>query len=311
MVECAVCKKTFENDTSLHGHIKAHKMFMYEYYQKMFPRFDKFDGKLILFKDKEQYLTTDFNSVENMRHWLLAQPDKQRKRYLQGLLEKRQDAKGLAYAPSQVELRSLKIPGIHYLNSVFGNYYVLTELMGFKNRYSFPAKLEMTDLFKEPKAMIFIDSREQTPLEFDCPTEVVALKFGDYSFVEPVKTGCCYIERKSLGDFIGTLSGGYERFEREIIRAKEAGAYLVVLVEEDLANAIKFRELSSVFSEAKKVKPTFVFHNVRELIQKYGHVQFLFVKNRDAARDMVKKLFCYGEQLKKIDLQYYYDVGLL
>ena len=43
-----------------------------------------------------------------------------------------------------------------------------------------------------------------------------------------------YIERKSITDFIGTMSGGYERFKREVERAREQDAKLIVLVEESL-----------------------------------------------------------------------------
>ena len=70
MVECVICNKEFENDRKLHAHLKAHKMRMAAYYQTPFPRFDKHDGKIIKFKNKAQYLETEFNSRTNLRLWL-------------------------------------------------------------------------------------------------------------------------------------------------------------------------------------------------------------------------------------------------
>ena len=140
-----------------------------------------------------------------------------------------------------------------------------------------------------------------------CASEVQGLKFGDYSFYDAEKAGNVFVERKSLNDFIGTLSGGFERFEREIERAKEAKAYLVILVEEGLSNAIKFNVMEQIARIGMKVTPEYVFHNVRELIQRHNHIQFLFVKGREEAADMIQKLFSYGEQIRQVDLQYRYD----
>ena len=38
-VKCAVCGKEFETERQLHGHLKAHKLRMAEYYQKYFKDF--------------------------------------------------------------------------------------------------------------------------------------------------------------------------------------------------------------------------------------------------------------------------------
>lgn len=311
MVDCKICNASFEDDKGLHHHLKAHKLHVFEYYQTTTPRYDLHDNSLILFKNKKQYFDTDFNSVKNMRLWLDKQTPEKRMDYLKSVLLKRKDEKKLIYTPTQVELRSLKIPGVKYYNQVFENYYTFCESLGFKNKYTFPKKIVLKNIFEDSAAKIYIDTREQLPLEFDCPTEVKTLSFGDYSFSLSEKVGRCYIERKSLNDFIGTLSGGFERFENEIIRAKDAKANLVILVEDELNNAVKFNILEHIYKKGMKVTPEYVFHNVRELIQKYEHIQFLFVKNREEASKMVKRLFSNPNQVKKIDLQYYYDTGLL
>jgi ERCC4-type nuclease len=65
---------------------------------------------------------------------------------------------------------------------------------------------------------IAIDSREQTPWQFpaDVPTVRKKLDAGDYSIVGLESKVA--IERKSLGDLVGTLTKGRERFERELDR---------------------------------------------------------------------------------------------
>ena len=62
MVSCKVCQKEFENDASLHRHLRAHSLRKVEYYQKYFPRYDLHTGDIIKFKSKEQYFSSDFNS---------------------------------------------------------------------------------------------------------------------------------------------------------------------------------------------------------------------------------------------------------
>ena len=99
--------------------------------------------------------------------------------------------------------------------------------------------------------------------------ENMALKFGDYAFSSSTATCNCYIERKSLADLIGTMSGGYERFIKEIKRAEESKAYLVILVEDSLQNALSFKYLPYI-SKKIKATPEFIFHRVRDIIQKYG-----------------------------------------
>lgn len=63
---------------------------------------------------------------------------------------------------------------------------------------------------------IVIDTREQTPWEFDHPTVAGTLQAGDYSL--QTLEDIIAIERKSLPDLLGVIGQGRERFEREIQR---------------------------------------------------------------------------------------------
>jgi|TARA_Y100000034_G_C6885389_1_gene406459 hypothetical protein len=316
MVECSVCQKEFEGDKNLHLHIKAHKLSIGDYYHTQFPRHDLHTKELIKFKNKEQYFSTDFNNKRNLKSWLKQVSMEKAKKYCKGLLTKRKREKGIEYTPTEVELRTLLVPPIHYYQIIFGDYYKLCEEIGFKNKLSqIPAKkiegLKFKEEFDEDH-IIYIDSREQNPLQIkDFPTEVKGLKFGDYCLNDREKTGNCYIERKSVPDLIGTLSSGLERFEKEIERAAEENAYLVILVERKLEECLAFNKLPYVYKKNTRVTPDFIFHNVRSLLQKFPHIQFLFVDGRKECVRIVKKLLLTKILRVKFDLQLAYDLKLL
>lgn len=81
---------------------------------------------------------------------------------------------------------------------------------------------------------ITIDTREQTPFHFDecvAKTRIGTLKTGDYACTGDRGFA---VERKSLDDFLGTISSGWDRFQREIFRAKTAGFSLPIVVEGNL-----------------------------------------------------------------------------
>ena len=93
---------------------------------------------------------------------------------------------------------------------------------------------------------ILIDSREQAPWAWDAndaTTEIAGLSAGDYALAsdteEPKRKGQLRpvrfaIERKSLEDFLGTISSGWDRFNRELERMAAFPAR-VVIVEGDFS----------------------------------------------------------------------------
>lgn len=93
---------------------------------------------------------------------------------------------------------------------------------------------QLTTHIHMARLSIVIDTREQTPWSFD-PSKVDAqigtLKTGDYALAGDLYFG---IERKSLGDFVGTIGKGWERFERELDRMDAAcWKVKVIIVESD------------------------------------------------------------------------------
>jgi hypothetical protein len=309
MVKCIECDKDFPSEKSLHAHIKCHDLRLAEYYQKNFPRKDLHSGDLIKFKSKEYYFSTDFNNRTNLKKWLEAQDDESKKSYCRKALEDRKVKKSLFYSPSQVELRSVMTPPVQYYNKVFGSYASICEELGLRNKFK-DLKTEIQEVAPPDDCVIYIDTREQKPFKFDIPFEIKTLKFGDYALSDREVSGNCYVERKSLNDFIGTMSGGYDRFRREVERAVEQNAYLIVLVERSIEEAMNFNKLPYVSSKVRAT-PEYIFNRVRALNQDFKNIQFLFAKTKTEAIRLTKKIFFCNQAFKTQDLQLAYDLKML
>lgn len=98
------------------------------------------------------------------------------------------------------------------------------------------------------KSRLLIDSREQKPLVFkegsfgEVATE--GLPFGDYwCELDGVQVPLVF-ERKSLPDLFGTLSKGYERFKRELARAKENKFTIILVIEDSMREVAKGHKYS-------------------------------------------------------------------
>lgn len=315
-VICKIDNEEFASDKELHKHLRKHKMRMAEYYQKYYPRFDKHTGDIIKFKNKEQYLNAEFNNRTNLRMWLKNVDIEEAKEFCRELLTKRIKEKKIEYAPTQVELRSIMSPPIPYYNEIFGDYYSLCEDLGLKIKYSNIDNIICASEYLKPEYMIYVDTREQRPLKFKRPIELKALKYGDYAFSDRDATCNCYVERKSLVDLIGTISGGYDRFCKEIERSIEEEANLIIVVEAKLIDALNFNHIRKAHDKSRvyskiKATPDFIFHRIRKLNQEYPTIQFLFVNGRKESARVIEKIFMSGCIYKKADLQLAYDSKIL
>jgi len=309
-VICKVDGKQFKDDKALHMALKGYGLNKVKYYQKYFERRDLLTNELINFKTKEQYLNSDFNDKNNMKKWLKAQAPEKAQEYCKELLIKRKEVKNLTYSPTQVELRTIMAPSIIFYNTIFKDYYDICSSIGLENKFIHPNLIG--DHFKNKltnKDTIYVDTREQSWLKFDIPFEIKTLGFGDYACSND---NCgCFIERKSLSDFISTLSvKNFDRFKNEIEKAKKNNSYIIVMVEEKLTNALSFQYLPHI-SKKIKATPEYIFHNVRELLQTYDNLQFLFVDGRGEMTRIIESIFASNCFYKKIDLQLAYDMKLL
>lgn len=288
---------------SLHKHLRKLKIKQEEYYTKFFQRKDKLTGQPIPFKSVDQYFNTEFVSKDNLKQWLKSDLLGGREWSIEWLRKRKEDKK-LVHPPTQVELRSLVCPTIHYYNYI-GGYNKICEELGFTIRMN--GILSLVPF--PPDAEIMIDTREQHPLKFSVPTLSYKVNCGDYALDYHHDKGI-YMERKSLSDFISTLSAretrqgdsNFMRFTRELGRARELGHYIVMIVEEDLDTALAGKGISF-----GKVSPEHVFYNLRRLLTEFTNFQALFVANRAEAAKAIEILLSAGESVKKVDLQFLYE----
>jgi len=315
MVNCmsVICKvdgKEFKDEKSLHLALRGYGLNKEKYYHTYYPKKDLLTGEVLNFKSKEQYFNSDFNDKNNMKKWLKNQTIQEAQEYCKQLLIKRKEEKNLTYSPSQIELRTIMSPSVIFYNKIFNNYYDLCSSLGLENKFIHPENI--ANQFKNKltsKDTIYVDTREQNWLKFNIPFEIQTLPYGDYTCSND---NCsCYIERKSLSDFISTLSSGnLDRFKNEIQKAKKNNSYIVVIVEEKLQNALSFQYLPHI-SKKIKATPEFIFHNVRSLIQEYDNLQFLFVDGREEMKRVIESILASKCFYKKVDLQLAYDLKLL
>ena len=149
---------------------------------------------------------------------------------------------------------------------------------------------------------IIIDTREQMPWSWDASDAIVhieALSAGDYALssdCEPIKGKKTLavrfvIERKSLEDFLGTISGGWERFQRELIRMESFPAR-VVIVEGDFASVCFSENASGIVPPGHNhpgLTPMFIARRVSELTMM--GVSVLFAGDAGLASALAYRIF--------------------
>ena len=299
---CKVCGGESGSFAALHRHLKKeHGMSPSDYYPLFFDRRDLFDGELIEFKDVKSYFATDFNSKYNFLKWV-AVGDEEVKDYCLNILVKRAAEKGTNVIPGHVELKSFFAPSLSDYLTIFGgvkNFEAALAWKGLKMKVGVGSVPQKEGDFK-----IFVDTREKLPLPFE-NCEVKKLIVGDYC---PSEEFFCnvFLERKSMFDLAGTLTSGFERFEREIQRAAQLGAYLVVVVESSFVDALDYSPKNS-FSQ--RIGGAYLFNKVRKLVTENNNVQFVFAKNRARSMQIIERVFRMGEAAKGLDLEFAKDRG--
>lgn len=310
--------------SALHEHLKRFRVSREKYYTLYHARKDKHTGQALPFRDYEQYLTQDFATKVTLRQWLAKHPE-EGLAWSKAWLARRKKEKGLVYAPSQTELRTLQCPSMPYYEQVAqkeGGYYGVTKALGYTNRYEISTKLTFNPLPSE--AVIIQDSREGEPITLPRATRVEALSVGDYALAPPYDKGI-RIERKSLSDMCGTLSqrkmerktkkgitehNSFDRFDRELARAQEQGLYVVMVVEASITDAQRFDYLPQ--TQWVKASPKYLFHNLRTLLIRYPLTfQCVFADGRVEMARVIMRMFELGEQVKTTDLQYHLEIGAL
>lgn len=132
---------------------------------------------------------------------------------------------------------------------------------------------------------ILCDSREQLPYAFrafpEVTTKKATLKTGDYS-LENYESEIT-IERKNPADFLGSITRGRDRFEREIQRMVEIPCRGVV-IECELQNLLNLA-MSNTMININSIIGTLASWN-----QKYN-ITFWMLPNRQFAESFVYRYF--------------------
>lgn len=127
---------------------------------------------------------------------------------------------------------------------------------------------------------VIIDTREQTPWHF--PMELVevrrdTLNYGDYA----LDGDTWAIERKSLPDFVGTVTAGWERFCRELERMPKEPQRVIIVG----------GSITQIMSQDYNgsAKPKYVMRRIAELTMM--GVSVLFCDNETFAAMTAYRLF--------------------
>jgi hypothetical protein len=309
MVECKLCETEFKSLNALHKHLTiSHKLQQKDYYNFNYPKIDLGDGSFIVYKNYEQYFSTEFNSRRTFSVWAQEKENfKEVQEYILRELTRRKNLGKISFYPSQVELKNLILPSMNWIKRIysgFDSYFSQTKHLDLGQKFNY--NIESVEL-RSGDLNLIIDSREQRPLysktEFTCHK----LPVGDYACGGDMNCGV-YIERKSLADLAGTLTNGFDRFTREIEKAKNLGLYLVVLCDESYVSCLEYSPSNSF---ARKVNGHFILHQIREIMQKHDNIQFVFCSDRGRSREVLEKIFRMGALAKTVDIEYLKDGGLI
>lgn len=298
---CKICDQEISDNFHFW---KNHKIKEKDYQEKYNPKFDLLTGEKLEFKSRENYDSTDFKSRINLRKYIENKPIEETVDYLSNYLKKRKETKNLIFAPGEFECRTLCFPSITYIEKFYKNnitYKDICNKSDLKCLFDYNVKLSFLNNNNE----IICDTRENIFLKFD-NFKIKKLNYGDYN----IEGSKIFIERKSLIDATGTLSQGFERFEKEIVRCAADESYLIVLIEEKFEHLLSF----SYLPHMKKVKATeqFILSRIRQLLRKYpNNLQFLCVDNRAESIRVIKNIFNCQNNIKNIDLQWAYNNKLI
>jgi len=146
----------------------------------------------------------------------------------------------------------------------------------------------------DSRLTIIIDTREQTPWSFDesmAVSRIGTLKTGDYAL--DGDNGFA-IERKSLNDFLGTISSGWARFCKEVYRAKESQFPAFPIIVEGSFSSVCFREDNDgniIYPQHNHpcLQPSFVVKRIAELTLMGCEV--LFAEHPDYASRLALAIF--------------------
>lgn len=146
--------------------------------------------------------------------------------------------------------------------------------------------------------IIVQDSREQLELDFSGiegveGVEKVCLAYGDYTAIVHGKPVPIVYERKGFGDLWGTMTSGYDRYKKEMERAREDNVKLVLIIEGSYTDVWNGFERSK-FDGASMLK------KLATLYTKYDH-EYIFCESRRVMARRIADTFLAVERNFSLD----------
>jgi hypothetical protein len=296
-----ICKICGENVLEDSHYYKSHKLKIANYFQEYFPRLDHFTKEPILYKNKDSYFLTDFNDKRNLKKYLESISKEDGLNYLKSWLSQRKESKSLIYSMGEFECRSLCFPSIKYIENYYGvgAYNKICLELGLKIKYNLNYSPETNQVNE-----IIIDTREAKPYSFDIPVKIQKLNFADYAPIPNPNN--IFLERKEIGDWAGVMSNGYERFEREIQRAKDNNAYIIILIEAKYSDLLSINYLPQ--TRWLKASSDFLLKRARDLYLKFDNFQMVAGGTRKECIELFNKIIKIKD-IQTYDIQYLININ--
>ncbi len=295
---CKICGKNVVEDCHYY---KYHKITIANYHKQYFPRFDLFTKELINFKNKDSYFLTDFNDKRNLKKYLESVSKEKGLHYLKEWLLRRKKAKNLICAPGEFECKSLLFPSIKFFHKYYGrgSYENICREVGLIVRYCY----DIVPEFKYSPKEILCDSREQKPIKPELPIRITTLNFADYC--PNPNSENVFIERKELSDWAGVMSKDYKRFEKELQRAKNSNAYIIILIEGTYSDIQSINYLPQ--TRWIKASSEFLLKRARDLYLKFDNFQMVCGGKRSECIELFNKLIKISN-IQTFDIQYFINI---
>lgn len=298
--KCKECGKEFDKKRSFHSHLKAHALTIGDYYVKHYDKRDLFTGEKLAFRSYDQYFRDNFNCYDNFAAWVETAPERAVKNYVKRKAEEKFELKGIKTSPPNLFYDLSEMANIFTYKKLWGSYKSFLDDVGLDDWYNKPIPEGFWEKGHED-IKIFVDTREKKPLNFKNKI-TNKLDFGDYTVGGDLYSKT-FVDRKAQDDFRQTFGKDIERFRREMDRCVKFDSYMFVIAETNISKLEEHNKISKFKSNLG-----YLWHNVRGLMVDYPHnLQVIFAHNRSGAKKLIPKILYHGQDLWRVDLQYFID----